>query len=135
MYVTTGDMYGRKYTYEATAAAFTQPPCGLVARGCFLPLAAPTDPPNPPPTSVCGIFGYCNHGAPRSRREILDCLLTGLRRLEYRGYDSAGICVDAQPSAAACGSNGAAADGSVAADGGTGGSPGGPFCCAATLLL
>ena len=35
--------------------------------------------------AVCGIFGYYNHRVPRSRREILECLLTGLRRLEYRG--------------------------------------------------
>lgn len=49
------------------------------------------------PPTVCGIFGYYNHRVARSRSEILDCLLTGLKRLEYRGYDSAGICVDAQP--------------------------------------
>jgi glucosamine--fructose-6-phosphate aminotransferase (isomerizing) len=74
---------------------------------------------------MCGIFGYYNHSVPRSRRDILECLLTGLRRLEYRGYDSAGICVDAQPATAACGSNGAApADGS--ADGGADGGPGTP---------
>lgn len=92
---------------------------------------------------MCGIFGYYNHSVPRSRRDILECLLTGLRRLEYRGYDSAGICLDAQPSSeGACGShgagpagNGAAADGSAAADGGASGSPGGPRCCAAAPLL
>ena len=36
---------------------------------------------------MCGIVGYCG---PRPSREIL---LEGLKRLEYRGYDSAGICV------------------------------------------
>ena len=46
---------------------------------------------------MCGIFGYYNHRAPRTRREILECLLTGLRRLEYRGYDSAGISLDVAP--------------------------------------
>lgn len=44
--------------------------------------------------SMCGIFGYYNHRVPRTRREVLECLLTGLRRLEYRGYDSAGVCLD-----------------------------------------
>lgn len=46
---------------------------------------------------MCGIFGYYNFRVPRTRREILDCLLTGLRRLEYRGYDSAGVCIDSEP--------------------------------------
>lgn len=36
---------------------------------------------------MCGIIGYCG---PRPATEIL---LEGLRRLEYRGYDSAGVCV------------------------------------------
>lgn len=31
---------------------------------------------------------------PKSRKEILDLLITGLKRLEYRGYDSAGVAVD-----------------------------------------
>jgi glutamine phosphoribosylpyrophosphate amidotransferase len=31
---------------------------------------------------------------PKTRREVLDCLVTGLKRLEYRGYDSAGVAVD-----------------------------------------
>lgn len=46
---------------------------------------------------MCGIFGYYNYNVPRTRKEIIDCLLTGLRRLEYRGYDSAGLAVDGQP--------------------------------------
>lgn len=45
---------------------------------------------------MCGIFGYYNYRVPHTRREILECLLTGLRRLEYRGYDSAGVCLDAE---------------------------------------
>ncbi|GFQ82932.1 glutamine--fructose-6-phosphate aminotransferase 2 [Trichonephila clavata] len=44
---------------------------------------------------MCGIFAYLNYLEPRSRREILECLIKGLQRLEYRGYDSAGVAVDA----------------------------------------
>ncbi len=36
---------------------------------------------------MCGIIGYCG---PKAASEML---LEGLKRLEYRGYDSAGICV------------------------------------------
>lgn len=43
---------------------------------------------------MCGIFGYYNFGVQRDLRFILDVLFNGLRRLEYRGYDSAGVCVD-----------------------------------------
>ncbi len=31
---------------------------------------------------------------PRTRREILEVLIKGLHRLEYRGYDSAGVGID-----------------------------------------
>ena len=42
---------------------------------------------------MCGIVGYI--GQPQSDREhgALDVLMEGLRRLEYRGYDSAGVAV------------------------------------------
>ena len=43
---------------------------------------------------MCGIFGYLNYGTPRSRKFLCDTLVNGLRRLEYRGYDSAGLAVD-----------------------------------------
>ncbi|CDF39179.1 unnamed protein product [Chondrus crispus] len=43
---------------------------------------------------MCGIFGYANYGIPVSQHAILRTLLTGLRRLEYRGYDSAGLALD-----------------------------------------
>eukprot|EP00884_Botryococcus_braunii_P005254 jgi/Botrbrau1/1472/Bobra.178_3s0029.1 len=43
---------------------------------------------------MCGIFGYYNYRVPQDRQAILEFLLTGLRRLEYRGYDSAGLCID-----------------------------------------
>lgn len=41
-----------------------------------------------------GIFAFLNYFTPISRKDILKILIQGLRRLEYRGYDSAGICVD-----------------------------------------
>ncbi len=36
---------------------------------------------------MCGIVGYCGS------RPASEILLEGLKRLEYRGYDSAGVCV------------------------------------------
>ncbi|XP_031443259.1 glutamine--fructose-6-phosphate aminotransferase [isomerizing] 2-like isoform X1 [Clupea harengus] len=44
---------------------------------------------------MCGIFAYLNYQVPRTRKEIFETLVKGLQRLEYRGYDSAGIAVDA----------------------------------------
>lgn len=43
---------------------------------------------------MCGIFAYLNYHVPRTRREILERLIKGLQRLEYRGYDSAGVGID-----------------------------------------
>ncbi|CAL9736764.1 glutamine--fructose-6-phosphate aminotransferase [isomerizing] [Monosporozyma servazzii] len=43
---------------------------------------------------MCGIFGYCNYLVEKSRGDIVDTLVEGLERLEYRGYDSTGIAVD-----------------------------------------
>ena len=43
---------------------------------------------------MCGIFGYLNYLVPKPRKYIVDTLMNGLRRLEYRGYDSAGIAFD-----------------------------------------
>ncbi|KAK0554468.1 glutamine--fructose-6-phosphate transaminase (isomerizing) [Tilletia horrida] len=43
---------------------------------------------------MCGIFGYVNHLVEKDRRQVIDILVNGLARLEYRGYDSAGIAVD-----------------------------------------
>lgn len=43
---------------------------------------------------MCGIFAYLNFGTSKERDEIIEVLLTGLSRLEYRGYDSAGLAVD-----------------------------------------
>ncbi|KAH8380702.1 hypothetical protein KR009_009101, partial [Drosophila setifemur] len=41
-----------------------------------------------------GIFAYLNYLTPKSRQEVLDLLVTGLKRLEYRGYDSTGVAID-----------------------------------------
>mmetsp|Transcript_7645 Transcript_7645/g.7583 ORF Transcript_7645/g.7583 Transcript_7645/m.7583 type:complete len:698 (+) Transcript_7645:80-2173(+) len=43
---------------------------------------------------MCGIFGYVNFLVDKSRGEIVDHLIEGLQRLEYRGYDSSGIAID-----------------------------------------
>jgi glutamine---fructose-6-phosphate transaminase (isomerizing) len=40
---------------------------------------------------MCGIVGYVGSGQPSARP--LDVVLEGLRRLEYRGYDSAGVAL------------------------------------------
>lgn len=44
---------------------------------------------------MCGIFAYLNYEVGQNRSRILEVLFNGLRRLEYRGYDSAGISIDA----------------------------------------
>jgi glucosamine--fructose-6-phosphate aminotransferase (isomerizing) len=43
---------------------------------------------------MCGIFAYLNHGVVRKRSDLMAMLIGGLKRLEYRGYDSAGIAID-----------------------------------------
>lgn len=55
---------------------------------------------------MCGIFGYYNFKISRNRKDILDFLFTGLKRLEYRGYDSAGIAIDGSPLAEHASANG-----------------------------
>ena len=42
---------------------------------------------------MCGIVGYVG-----KRKEVVPVIVEGLRRLEYRGYDSAGIAVGASGS-------------------------------------
>ncbi|KAK3182220.1 glutamine--fructose-6-phosphate transaminase (isomerizing) [Lecanicillium sp. MT-2017a] len=43
---------------------------------------------------MCGIFGYINYLVEKDRKFILNTLINGLSRLEYRGYDSAGLAID-----------------------------------------
>ncbi|PAV83406.1 hypothetical protein WR25_16136 isoform G [Diploscapter pachys] len=43
---------------------------------------------------MCGIFAYINYLTPKKRAEIIEILIQGLQRMEYRGYDSAGIAID-----------------------------------------
>ncbi|KAG2485969.1 hypothetical protein HYH03_015293 [Edaphochlamys debaryana] len=43
---------------------------------------------------MCGIVGYYTFNVRRDLKYVLDCLFNGLKRLEYRGYDSAGVCFD-----------------------------------------
>ena len=40
---------------------------------------------------MCGIVGYVGAGA--AERDAKNVIVEGLRRLEYRGYDSAGVAV------------------------------------------
>ncbi|XP_072120572.1 glutamine--fructose-6-phosphate aminotransferase [isomerizing] 2-like [Mobula birostris] len=43
---------------------------------------------------MCGIFAYLNYRVPQTQKTILEILIKGLQRLEYRGYDSAGLAID-----------------------------------------
>lgn len=43
---------------------------------------------------MCGIFGLYSYRVKYSRQQLVECLLKGLERLEYRGYDSAGFAID-----------------------------------------
>jgi glucosamine--fructose-6-phosphate aminotransferase (isomerizing) len=40
---------------------------------------------------MCGIFAVASFGVPLSVEQLIEFLINGLRRLEYRGYDSAGV--------------------------------------------
>lgn len=74
---------------------------------------------------------YYNYHVNRSLQAILEQLLEGLKRLEYRGYDSSGLCVDSvdalgdtAPSSPRAHTNGGA-DGSGHANGDANGHAGG----------
>ncbi|KAI5117163.1 hypothetical protein M0805_001021 [Coniferiporia weirii] len=43
---------------------------------------------------MCGIFAYASYLVEKDRKCICETLCNGLSRLEYRGYDSAGIGID-----------------------------------------
>lgn len=43
---------------------------------------------------MCGIFAYYNFKVKQARWTILQFLVAGFLRLEYRSYDSAGISID-----------------------------------------
>uniref|UniRef100_A0AC34G613 Glutamine amidotransferase type-2 domain-containing protein n=1 Tax=Panagrolaimus sp. ES5 TaxID=591445 RepID=A0AC34G613_9BILA len=45
-------------------------------------------------TETASIFAYLNFCTPKKRDEIIEILLQGLRRMECRGCDSAGIAID-----------------------------------------
>ena len=51
-----------------------------------------------PETLPCSLWRvpprYYNFNCPRDRQYVIDTLFTGLQRLEYRGYDSSGVCID-----------------------------------------
>ena len=55
---------------------------------------------------MCGIFGYINYNVSRKRGYIIQLLLDALQRLEYRGYDSAGISFDSSHLHLQCNNNG-----------------------------
>lgn len=42
---------------------------------------------------MCGIFGIVRHHVQETNPLLVDDLVTGISRLEYRGYDSAGIAI------------------------------------------
>ena len=43
---------------------------------------------------MCGIFAYASYNVEQTQGQVVQKLINGLKRLEYRGYDSAGICVN-----------------------------------------
>lgn len=47
---------------------------------------------------MCGIFGYSSYNKVAKKGEVLQMLTNGLKRLEYRGYDSAGVAIQVDSS-------------------------------------
>lgn len=70
---------------------------------------------------MCGIFGYANYFVLKDRKSIVDLLLGGLRRQEYRGYDSAGLAIDSSKPFALTKGNGDARQEHVVGNGHSGG--------------
>ncbi len=42
---------------------------------------------------MCGIVGFCKASNDNTNEDCIDILVDGLKKLEYRGYDSAGVAV------------------------------------------
>jgi glutamine---fructose-6-phosphate transaminase (isomerizing) len=42
---------------------------------------------------MCGIYGFADYERKKNQMEVADILIKGLEKMEYRGYDSAGICI------------------------------------------
>eukprot|EP00759_Apiculatamorpha_spiralis_P006240 PhF_6_TR13654/c0_g1_i2/m.21906/K00820/glmS, GFPT; glucosamine--fructose-6-phosphate aminotransferase (isomerizing) len=43
---------------------------------------------------MCGIFAYVYQNKQLTPTQLVNTVITGLKRLEYRGYDSSGVCFD-----------------------------------------
>lgn len=42
---------------------------------------------------MCGIFGYLDLEHKKTKDQIAEMMISGLKSVEYRGYDSAGLCI------------------------------------------
>lgn len=58
-------------------------------RLCLVSLRACASPPSRPPCATAHLLLR-----PQDRRFVLETLLNGLQRMEYRGYDSAGLEIE-----------------------------------------
>lgn len=67
---------------------------GKVTQSLSIAIRAVLPAPAASSNTMCGIFAYLNYRVPQTQKVILETLIKGLQRLEYRGYDSAGIAVD-----------------------------------------
>ncbi|XP_056427391.1 glutamine--fructose-6-phosphate aminotransferase [isomerizing] 1 isoform X2 [Hyla sarda] len=86
-----GDQWEESGCYDDVRCTVCGPYVGSVTRGLAADWIVTS---HRGRASMCGIFAYLNYHVPRTRREILERLIKGLQRLEYRGYDSAGVGID-----------------------------------------